>query len=148
MKNVSTDSMPAANLYNWNKSLSNCGNTLLSWKFVQITWRKISHFGLKIFRALAYWVMSRIIVTPLTRKFGKSSAITMTSQNPKFFACAFYFFFRNKLSVPYFSTNLENTKKVDPIDPKGQDSFNITSNLYKRIISVLAIWFFRFFKFE
>ena len=73
----------------------------------------------------------------------------MTSQNPKFFALRFsVFFFRNKLSVPYFSTNLENTKMVDPIDPKGQDSFNITSNLYKRIISVLAIWFFRFFKFE
>jgi len=70
----------------------------------------------------------------IRKKFSHNDDITKS----KVFGLRFSMFSK-KLCVSYFSTNLENTKKVNPIDPKGQDSFNITSSLYKRIISVLAI---------
>lgn len=105
------------------------------WKLLlqfKICWNnlKISHFGLKISRALAISVM-----LPLKPEYTKKKVqpyrwhhrIQMVASTHPCQFCLRYSVFSNKLSVPLFFHQFRKYEKVDPIDQKGQDSFKIWS---------------------
>lgn len=119
------------------------------WKLLlqfKICWNnlKISHFGLKISRALAISVMLPLKPEYTKKKFNHVADTTESKwwRAPTLvsFVCAIQCFPTNFLSH-YFSTNLENTKKLIQLIkkvriPLKSDHTKRLTNLYK-IISIL-----------